>query len=56
MFPLVLLPIEVDMDTQEKCWKENMVEALGSDGDKMIFILLAEVIAFYVGLTTIDIG
>ena len=55
MFLLVLLPIEVNAVTQERCCKENTVGALGSGSSKLILILLTEVIAFHVKLITIDI-
>ena len=55
MLPLVLLPTEVDVVTQERCCKKNTVGALGPGGGKVILTLLAEVIAFHVGLTTIDV-
>ena len=55
MLLLVLLPIDVDAVTQEGCYKGNTVGVLGFGGSKVIFTLLAEVIAFYMGLTTIDV-
>ena len=55
MFSLVLLPTEVDAVIQEECYKRNAVGALGSGNGKVILTLLAKVIAFYVGLITIDI-
>ena len=55
MLLFVLLSMEVDAVTQEKCCKKNTVGALGSDGGKVIFTLLAKVIAFHVGLTTINV-
>ena len=55
MLPLVLLLTEVDAVTQERCCKENTIGALGPGGGKMILTLLTEVIAFHVGLTTIDV-
>ena len=55
MLPLVLLLTEVDTVTQEKCCKRNTVGALGSSDGKMILTLLAEVITFYIRLTTIDV-
>ena len=55
MLPFVLLPTEVDAVTQKECCKGNAVGALGSGGGKVILTLLAKVIAFYVGLTTIDV-
>ena len=53
MLPLELLPIEVDAVTWERYCKKNTVGTLGSGSNKVILILLAEVIAFHVGLTTI---
>ena len=55
MFPLVLLPTEVDAVPKEGYCKGNTVEALGPGGGKVILTLLAEVIAFHVELTTIDV-
>ena len=55
VLPLVLLPTEVYAVTQERCCKENTVGALGLGSGKVILTLLAEVIAFHVGLTTIDV-
>ena len=55
MLPLVLLPTEVNAFPKEGCCKENTVRALGPGNGKVILTLLSEVIAFYVGLNTIDI-
>ena len=55
MLPLVLLPTEVDTVPKEACCKENAVGVFGSGGSKVILTLLTEVIAFHVGLTTIDV-
>ena len=55
MLPFVLLPMEVDAVTQEECNKRNAVGALGSGGGKVVLTMLAEVIAFYVRLTMIDV-
>ena len=55
MLPLVLLLTEVDAVPKERCCKENAVGAFGSAGGKVILTLLTEVIAFHVGLTTIDV-
>ena len=55
VFLLVLLPTEVDAVTQERCCKKNAIEALSSGGSKVILALMVEVIAFHVGLTTIDV-
>ena len=55
MLMLVLLPTEVDAVPKEECCKGNTVGALGPGGGKVILTLLAEVIAFHVGLTTIDV-
>ena len=55
MLPLVLLSIEVDAVTQERCCKRNTVGAFGSGDGKVILVFLAEVIAFHMRLTTIDV-
>ena len=55
MLPLVLLPTEVDTVPKEGYCKRNAVGAFGSGGGKVILTLLTEVIAFYVGLTMIDV-
>ena len=55
MLPLVLLPMEVDAVTKKGCCKGNMIEAFGSVCGKVVLILLAEVLAFYVGLTIINV-
>ena len=55
MLPFVLLPTEVDAIMQEGCGKKNAVRAFGSGGSKVVFPLIAEVIAFHMGLTTIDV-
>ena len=55
VLPLILLPTEVNTVTQEGCYKGNTVGALGPGGSKVILTLLAEVTAFHVGLTTIDV-
>ena len=55
MLLLVLLSTEVDAITQEKCCNKNAAGAFGPGGGKIIFIFLAEVIAFHVRLTTIDV-
>ena len=55
VLPLVLLPTEVNAVTQERCCKENTVGAFGPGDGKVILTLLAEVIAFHMGLTTIDV-
>lgn len=55
MFPLIPLLTKVDVVTQEKSCKKIAIEALGFCSSKMVLILLAEVIALYVGFTTIYI-
>ena len=55
MLLLVLLPSKVDAIMQEKCCKTDAVGAFGFGSRKMVLILLAEVIAFYIELITIDI-
>ena len=55
MLLLVLLPTEVDAVPKEGCCKRNAVGTFGSGGGKVILTLLTEVIAFHVGLTTINV-
>ena len=55
MLSLVLLPTEVDTVTQKRYCKGNAVGVLDSGSGKVILTLLAEVIAFHVRLTTIDV-
>ena len=55
MLPLVLLPTEVDTVPKERYCKRNAVGVFDFGGGKVILTLLTEVIAFHVGLTTIDI-
>ena len=55
MFLFVLLLTEIDSVTQEKYYKRNTIGAFGSSSGKVIFTLLAEVIIFHVGLTTIHV-
>ena len=55
MLLFVLLPTEVDAMTHERCCKTNAVGVFGSGGGKVVLTLLAEVIVFHVGLTTIDV-
>ena len=55
MLPLILLLTEVDAVTPEGYCKENAVVILGPSGGKVILTLLTKVIAFHMGLTTIDV-
>ena len=55
MVPLVLLPTEIDAVPKERCCKRNIVGTYDPNGGKVILTLLTEVIAFHVGLTTIDV-
>ena len=55
MLPLILLPMEVNAVPKEGCCKGNVVGVFGSGGGKVILTLLTEVIAFHVGLITIDV-
>ena len=55
MLPLVLLPTEVDVVPKKRCCKGDAVGTHGPGGGKVILTLLTEVIAFHVGLTTIDV-
>ena len=55
MFPLILLSVKVDVVTQKKSYKKNMIGALGFNGSKIIFTLLTKVIKFHIRPTTIYI-
>ena len=55
MFPLILLPTDVNAIMQEKWYKKNMIGAFSSGGGKEILVLLVEVITFYVKPITIHI-
>ena len=55
MLPFVLLSTEVDVVPKKRCCKGNAVGTLGPGNGKVILTLLTEVIAFHVGLITIDI-
>ncbi len=51
----MLLPAEVDAVLQKKGCKRNSVWAGGSVGGKVVFTLLAKVVAFYVWSTMEDV-
>ncbi len=51
----MLLPTEVDSVPEEGGRKRNSVWPGGPVGDKMVFTLLAEVIALHVGPTTVNV-
>ena len=55
MLLLVLLPTKVDAVTQKRYCKGNAIGLFGSGGGKVILALLAEIIAFHVELTIIDV-
>ncbi len=51
----MLLSVEVDSISQKGVRKRNSVRPGGSAGGKMILILLAEIVALYVGPTAVDV-
>ncbi len=51
----MLLPAEVDLIPEKEGSKRNSVWLGGSAGGNMLLTLLAEVVAFHVGPTAIDI-
>ncbi len=51
----MLLPAEVDSIPKKGGRKQNLIWLSGFAGGKMVFILLAEVIALYVKPTTVDV-
>ena len=53
MSPLVLLPAEADPVLEEERGKKNLGRPRGSSGTKVVFTLLTEVVAVYVGHSAI---
>ena len=53
MFPLVLLLAEADPVPKEGRSKENLGRPCSSNGNKVVFTLLTEVVAVHVGLSTV---
>ena len=53
MFLLVLLPAEADPVPEERCGKENLGRLCSSNVSKVVLTLLTEVIAVYMGLSTV---
>ena len=53
MSPLVLLPAEAGSVLEEGRGKENLISPRSSSGSKIVFILLTEVVAVYMGLSAI---
>ena len=53
MSPLVLLPAEADPVPQERHGKGNPDRSRSSSGSKVVLTLLTEVVAVYVGLSTV---
>ncbi len=51
----MLLPAEVDSIPEKGGRKRNSVGPGGSTGGKMVLILMAEVVAFHVGPTVVDV-
>lgn len=55
-FPFLLLPPEQMLFFEECGSKKNSVIALSTGRGKVVFALLDEVIAIYIGLTLIHVG
>lgn len=53
LFLLVLLPAKDGLVPKKEHSKKNLVRIFGSSSDKVILILLTEVIAFHIGFTAI---
>ncbi len=51
----MLLPAKVDLVPEEGGRKRNSIWPSGSAGGKMVLTLLAEVVAFHVGPTAVDV-
>ncbi len=51
----MLLPAEVDLVPEEEGRKRNSAWLGGPAGGKMVLTLLAEVVAFHVGPTAVDV-
>ncbi len=51
----MLWPVEVNSILKIKSYKQNLVWSGGSSGGKVVLILLTEIIAFYLGSTTVDV-
>ncbi len=51
----MLLSTEVDLISEKGGHKRNSVGPGGSTGSKMVLTLLAEVVAFHVGPTAVDV-
>ena len=53
--PFILLSTKVDVVSQKKGCKRNLVWSGGSAGGKMVFALLTEVITFHVRPIAVDV-
>lgn len=53
LFPLILLQAEADLLPKKGRSKRNLVKAFGSSSNKVILILLIEVIALLIGFTVV---
>ena len=53
MFPLVLLPAEVDPILEKKHSKKNLVSSGSPSNSEIVFTLLTKVVAVYMGLSAI---
>ena len=47
--------MEVNLVSQKKKYKQNLVWFVGFTDGKIVFTLLAKVVAFHVKLTTVDV-
>ena len=53
--PFILLPTKVDIVSQKKGCKQNLVYSGGFAGGKIVFALLTEVITFHVRPTVVNV-
>ncbi len=51
----MLLPIEIDLILKKGYYKRNSVKLSSSNGSKMIFVRLTEIITFQVKLSAVDV-
>ncbi len=51
----MLLPAEIDLIPQERGCKQNSVWLGDSASDKIVLTLLTEIVALYMGFTTVDV-
>ncbi len=51
----MLVPAKADPATKERSGKKYWIRPSGTGGGKMIFTLLAEVVALHVGFTMVEV-